>query len=336
MNIVIEHLEYLIRRHDCVVVPGLGAFISRSIPAEYDSTVGLYSPPRRELAFNSSVIYDDRLLASSVARKERISVDRAIGLISTEAESMKKQLAADGEIVIGRLGRLRMQSTSMPFFEPNNHSASWLSMGLSPISVKPVETGRSSEEDYGMARYSKPTSFSVLKKITKVAAAVAMLLMVGIATVFPLIDDRHDNMAAVSATLNNFVSSSQTDLYPAINTDKILMIAVPGKTDLSSESFQPEQSAVGHLGSCVNNDSQEVLLRNNESDRYCLIVASLPTEQMAHQFIEENPGINLEILSQNGRYRVYAATGETTEQALDQKRLSVISKRFPDAWVCRR
>ncbi|MDE5978968.1 MAG: hypothetical protein K2G84_02900, partial [Muribaculaceae bacterium] len=74
MNLVIDHLEYLLRRHDSVTVPGIGALMVRYRPARFDSRNPLVLlPPSRELAFNGALTESDGILENSVARRSGVS-----------------------------------------------------------------------------------------------------------------------------------------------------------------------------------------------------------------------------------------------------------------------
>ena len=53
----------LLYRNDCVIVPGLGAFITRRVASSYDEQRGLMLPPRKEVAFNPDLRHTDGLLA---------------------------------------------------------------------------------------------------------------------------------------------------------------------------------------------------------------------------------------------------------------------------------
>ncbi|MDE6077369.1 MAG: hypothetical protein K2G29_06510, partial [Muribaculaceae bacterium] len=68
MNVLFRHIEFLLTRHDCVIVPGLGAFIVTSAPAVIDRASRRVSPPSRSVLFNQAVTLDDGRLANSYAR----------------------------------------------------------------------------------------------------------------------------------------------------------------------------------------------------------------------------------------------------------------------------
>ena len=72
---IIEHIEYLITCHDCVVVPGWGAFIANYDASTYDATKNVMARPRRSIGFNASVSHNDGLLAQSLMRRERFQCE---------------------------------------------------------------------------------------------------------------------------------------------------------------------------------------------------------------------------------------------------------------------
>ena len=48
MNNLFKHIEYLLLRNDCVIVPGFGAFIATNLPARIDyEKERFYLPPAR-------------------------------------------------------------------------------------------------------------------------------------------------------------------------------------------------------------------------------------------------------------------------------------------------
>lgn len=108
MNTLVEHIEYLINRYDCVIVPGLGALIARYEPAHIEN--GIIYAPTRKLAFNSSLIHNDGMVAASISRRDRISYESAMSIIDAEVATMRHQLNAEGEVSLGKTGVLSINS----------------------------------------------------------------------------------------------------------------------------------------------------------------------------------------------------------------------------------
>lgn len=345
MNNVIRHIEYLVRRHDCVVIPSWGAFIARYRSAFFDEKSGMMYPPARELSFNPGIDHNDGLLASSIARRQQISFEKASVIVAKEIEAMKNQLKVDGELTIGKIGRFLYQEESSLMFEPSERSNASSSLCyLTPVEVRPViEAAREDAREAEPMRRKRSRFGRLTKRVARVAASVVALVGVGLLLSTPVIFDRDDNLASVSVQP---VRSVQTSILPPSASEApALKIFIPQEKSIpvthdvvSSETtdcqaVNVEISKSADVKPVVESSGE---IRMNQADRFCLIVASLPTESQARSFINEHPADNLEILSRDGKYRVYAATGSTSDEAYRQRNAGRLAERYPDAWVCRR
>lgn len=72
------HIHYLLYRHDCVTIPGFGAFLVSYKEAYFDEARQLYFPPSKKLSFNEQIQSNDGILASHLARTLGISYERAV------------------------------------------------------------------------------------------------------------------------------------------------------------------------------------------------------------------------------------------------------------------
>ena len=63
--------------HECVVVPGFGAFMLNHESARYDAKTQRFLPPSRTLGFNPEVRHNDALLLGSISRREGVSLENA-------------------------------------------------------------------------------------------------------------------------------------------------------------------------------------------------------------------------------------------------------------------
>ena len=103
MNNLFKHIEYLLLRNDCVIVPGFGAFIATNLPARIDYEKGEILPPVRQVMFNQAVSMEDGLLANSYVRKSGVSFDDARQIIAREVGILKSFLAEKRVIQVGNL-----------------------------------------------------------------------------------------------------------------------------------------------------------------------------------------------------------------------------------------
>lgn len=331
MNHVIRHIEYLVHRHDCVVLPKWGAFIADYQPACYDETLGLMYPPLRELSFSASVDYNDGLLASSIARKESIPFAQASRIVEEEIGSMKHQLNLDGELPLGKVGRFIKQDEVSVIFEPAEVQSRLGSAGFDAFAIKPL-LSKVKEEAINAGRIEAPRRGRLSRiGLRAIKAAAAVMVAVGISVVLlrPSFN-RHDDMASIAPVMSQ--KSTQTSMMPTLNEGKSLNIRVPEENIEVVKTVEPAVEAevpVAEVSEEVNTG-----VRMNATDRYCLVVASLQTMALAEKFVRENAPLDLCILDKDGKYRVYAATGNTTNEALKGKEVAEIGSRFSDAWVC--
>lgn len=375
MNHVIRHIEYLVHRHDCVVLPKWGAFIAHYQPACYDEALGVMYPPVRELSFSSSVDYNDGLLASSIARKESLSFGRASRIVEEELTAMKHQLEYDGEISLGRVGRFIRQDEGSVIFEPASVQSLVSTCGFEAFEIKPL-LSKVREEAINSGIIEAPRRGRLSRigiRAVKAAAVVAVIVGVSLVLLRPTFE-RNDDMASIANVIPG--KSSQTSLLTGVNEGKSLNIMMPG--DSKERSVQPNvvaedtgkaesgiivvENGLAEQGTVLPNDNAKsseaseagmtkvdgysvgnennalkdkaedtTTIRFNATDRYCLVIASLPTEESAQKFIRENGSMHLGILNKDGKYRVYASTGNTTNEALLGKSIAGVST---DAWVC--
>lgn len=125
--------------------------------------------------------------------------------------------------------------------------------------------------------------------------------------------------------------SSQASIMPSIGEERTLNIMVPDESRDDVAEMQSSETV-----DAVADVAVEAVpaVRLDASDRYCLVVASLQSMSQAEKFVKEHSDVELGILEKDGKYRVYAATGSTTNEALRAKDDDEIGRRFADAWVC--
>ena len=139
MNSIASHVEYLLRKHDCVVLPGLGALLCRYVPASFADEDGVtLNPPGRFMAFNGMLTESDGMLASSVARQSGVTGEAATRSVEAEVAQMRAQLALHGELQLGRLGKFISSADGLISFEPDEIAGiNGYFFGLRPISLRP-------------------------------------------------------------------------------------------------------------------------------------------------------------------------------------------------------
>ena len=233
---IIEHIEYLMMNHDCVVVPNWGAFIANYSAARYDEGRFVMERPRRTIGFNASVTHNDGLLAQSLVRREDMNYDEAMAFIADSVTTFRQQLAMGGEVSMGRLGYFRRSGGKYLEFVPFYHAnAIDLFFGLEDLAIKPVAVlerelaEREAAEAAALVEQAEPAAivpesrnlFS--RKATQIAASVAVLIGLGVALTTPVIVDR-----------NHHDTASMAPAVTAPKAQKIVAPAAPAKPTITS------------------------------------------------------------------------------------------------------
>ena len=76
-----KHINELLYNHNCVIVPGFGAFLTKNIAASRNNNV--FSPPKKTIAFNGMLKENDGLLANRISATDGISYKAALKKIKT-------------------------------------------------------------------------------------------------------------------------------------------------------------------------------------------------------------------------------------------------------------
>ena len=228
MSVIDRHIEYLLQRHDCVVVPGLGAFLCRYDAARFDENGVRIMPPGRRLAFNRWLSEGDGMLVASVARGERISVERASQLIETEVEQLIGAARRDGEAPVGRLGMLYVAENDEIAFEPAALAGiNGAFYGLLPIApmtlaerqaameaarqrVAPVAAVQPEEEE-GKTRRVWTGIRAWRSYASGAVATLAVIVTLALFVASPIRIEKNTQTASIAPVAQKYTASSATD-----------------------------------------------------------------------------------------------------------------------------
>lgn len=138
------YISDLLFEHDCVTVPGFGSFLANYKSAHYDLSQEKFSPPFKQISFNSQIKDNDGTLAKYVSKKLEITFDEAVKEIHQTVLSWSIKVKTE-TIILKNLGEIYFSSDDKMVFVPDN-SVNHLkdSFGLSPIFVRQIKDKSSS------------------------------------------------------------------------------------------------------------------------------------------------------------------------------------------------
>lgn len=109
MKTIGNHIEELLQWHDCVVVPGVGGFLTNyreaDIEAEGEDECSVF-PPMREVRFNQSLVDNDGVLVHAYMQAYDASYPSAERQMRIEIADMLDLLSVEGQYNVGHIGSL--------------------------------------------------------------------------------------------------------------------------------------------------------------------------------------------------------------------------------------
>ena len=316
---IISHIEYLLRRNECVVLPEFGAFIARYVSAKLGDDNQLL-PPARVLGFNDAVVCNDGLLVNSIMRKEKVSYDKAMSIIADDVVALKRQLMENREFCMGSLGRFELSDDDSLHFYPSidGNQASIEYFGLEKLKFMPVlNTVFETEDPESKEKGADVVYLPISRNIFKIAASIAVLILLAITLSTPIPVENTPDFAG----FNSAVTKSANKLEEKI--------AMPITAVVEEDTVATQPTEV------VAETEQE--METASQPTYYVVVASLKTKAQTEQFIRESSIKNLKVLSRNGGiYRVYVASGNSYSEMNDFIESTNLRETNPDVWICKR
>lgn len=348
MKSIVLHIEYLLRRSDCVVIPGIGALVARHLPARFSESEGMIYPPVRELSLNPSIIHDDGMLAASVARAEGLKFEEARLKMMEMIADLKSILDAEKEVPLGRIGLLCKGDDEMTRLVPYRSALADASeCGFVPARLKSIPVLHCGQEpaagsldenpentdlgtssvltgDIEMRPFSRKNYYIPVNKIfAKCAASVIVLAFVALAFILPQREPAPDKIEASMNPVESIRHASRPDL--AVSSGRH---ASDDTASFANASVKSSVSAPNAPVPLVDCESAEGKVENY------LIVATFHTYGEAERFIESRKGGAYPLQCIKGRnvWRISAGHGDrdTLRSLLNS---SEFRSAFAEAWI---
>lgn len=333
MDNLSKHISYLLQRHDCVIVPGIGAFIVTRHDASFDRESNLFLPPRREVSFNRAVISDDGLMAHSYARKYKTLFEEGRLILSKDIEALTRSLASTREYEISGIGKLLLDDEEKISFAPLQNPVG-IFQPLSVIPVKgmevesapvkavddtpekgiispQVEETESRGNGSGSLDRDRYYYLAINKTFARLAAGFVLIAAVALSIILPThskpaMEDRASVMPVES-------------VIPVVK--KTIRIATP-----------PSENDDEHMAfNCEGSENAE----EAEAPKYYLIVATFRTEKEANEYVSEHPIKNgsLDVVTFGKMSRVYAACSSDKSELFSRLNSESFRNTYGEGWI---
>ncbi|MDE7116246.1 MAG: hypothetical protein K2O56_07455 [Muribaculaceae bacterium] len=319
------HIEYLLLRHDCVIVPGFGAFINARKAARYDAAESRWYPMKREVRFNKAVNHDDGLLANSYSRKCSLPFHEARILLNSDIRRMKSLLEEDGEVSLGKLGTIFLGEENTLLFTPvATPDQMGREMGLISVATTAATTVSKKEPSknptdqmYGF-NPEKNYYIPVNKTIAKMAASLMAVMIVAIMSVLPSSRRTAEDRASVLPVVEILDTASREKIESEISGQN--------KDDehaLSESDIQSESDIISDSESCIREKS------------FFLIVGTFRSESEADNFIRSRGDDSYNLISVPSKtlFRVAAMASDNKSELVTELNSEKFRSSYPEGWI---
>lgn len=311
METLIRHIEYLLSSHDCVIVPGFGAFLATwqsAYPQHTSKNIEhiAYSYPRRIYTFNSELTDNDGLLYASVARSSGVSSAEAAAKVDKAVGDLKAVLSHDGEAVIGSVGRIEVTMLGELTFEPYKADrltplAGWMGEMVAPT---PRIESVSSLREPGNSDFieaARPSRWARVVRSTLGAAAAVLIAIV----------------ASTPIVVTDITSPSDDKEVAAYTASTVLNVTPPSPVTICRENVGANATG-SNTGSISNLCDSHI-----ESDTSEIKAAVAPSEESKGTPETTTPSISHTTVEEQQPRTIVA------KQSNDTQKASSVSRQEP-------
>ncbi len=136
---IAEAISDLLFVRDTVVVPGLGAFVKKSVSAKVNPVANYFTKPSCQIEFDANLREDNDLVVNYISEKNDIPEDEARRLLMMFVSDSFNSLKAGNKVVLNDLGSLLYDWAGDLVFQQNksaNHNTDAFGLcDFSPVSV---------------------------------------------------------------------------------------------------------------------------------------------------------------------------------------------------------
>ena len=350
-----RHIESLMLKHDCVIVPGLGGFVTQYVPARRVEGEQLFLPPCRTVGFNQQLTLNDGLLVQSYMQAYDTNYPETIKLINDAVKQLKQELQDNGEYELSGIGRLTLGIGGKYNFAPCE--AGVLSpelYGLDTVTMpnvaqaekqKPAVAAHDKKKVH-IKRTEKNYTSSINRELVNYVAAAVVTIFFYFLWATPISNSPQNDRQAASAIYEQlFNHATQKVVQPVIqksaeNTDstQAFFNSTYPDNNMGTEAQQAKGAQQADLPQAETsaNTTQTAKTMPTQTGRYTLVLASAISENNAQHFAQKlkQEGMNDASAYKRGRM-VRVVYGHYANEKEAQNALNTLRghKAFTDAWV---
>lgn len=336
MKELTSHIDYLMQKHDCVIIPEFGGFVLHREVATVLAN-GSIIPPGVSVGFNPELKYNDGLLAESYMNVDSISYDAALSRIEQAVKKVNVILGLHQPVQIGKLGTLHLNEHGQYIFEPNRQFSLYHpeTFGLSTLELR-----RLTDIHELQLTTAVKSRNALYKRIFTGAGAAAAAVLVFFLASTPISEDTNTPVQKSGI----FFELGLPSQAKVANNQPIEVVELSDQTLAEAESLPQVEAEVQEVPVVVEAPKPEVKVEVKQevkprvlTTKYYVIVGSSSTKSEANRSLSNFKAQgykNAQLLTSGSRQRIYIASFENKDQA-ERYKADFVRKnpRLSDAWI---
>ena len=333
-----RHIEAILLDHSCVIVPGLGGFVTQYVPARLVDDEQLIFPPYRSVAFNPSLTMNDGLLAQSYMYARGVAYGEALRLISAAVAHLEKELHDTGRYELPGIGELRLNEDGRMEFQPTLSGVVDAALyGLDAFSLEKIgaSAGRSARKPGAARRKASERHYTlrVQKEFVRYVVAAVTAVVFYAVCVFPTGENFDPTAGRREAAVTGYTAKAMKKKAPApaAKADPAQTTHKSGQASADADAVlpMPEQAV-------VEPNAEPTVADAVAESGFTIVLASHVSERNARIYAERLvcDGYDSARVYERGRMRrvVYGTYASEAEAQAHLRRLRS-DERFAEGWV---
>ena len=279
-------LKELLTEYECVIIPDFGALLTRYTPSSVDTNSSLFSPPKKEVSFNSLLFKNDGILTNFYAKKYNLNYENALKNLNLQVDFIKERIKSVPVIIDG-VGEFSSDKEGKIIFSPyNNFNFELNSFGLEPFKIDTLNLVNSTnnsnfinmETDKNEPLSFEPGKVSYKFSPLKYVAIFLVVLSIGILSFYFISnyinEKRMASTEAAQKKIKNNVQKATFDLGSLnaipidINLKEKNLINSNPFYSVIAVSFRNEQNAKKLLNVLINQGYNAEIINSTANDLY--------------------------------------------------------------------
>lgn len=339
-----NHIRELLYDHNFVIVPGLGAFVTKYKPAEVDFQGQKILPPTKKIYFNDSIKEDDGLLINYLCHNTELTREEGYELIENYVKDVENRLSVGKTIEIDNLGHLELNMNKKKEFK-NDKSGNLLleSFGLPIVEFSGSEEINEIKDEKKISGSIRPNKKAVNVKPKAKQPEKKANLWIYIFSILVLLSLAY--LAYEFGLFNKWALGNHFSNNNTLQTSEEIKLGPDGKSahdDPSTRKIENALESQTSRAKALAPDNKQGTAQTARAGmekngvKYHLIAGSFLKYPMAEELMKSllARGYKSKIIKgENGRYRVTFNSYSSKEEALDKLKLVKEKENNPSVWI---